>query len=97
MSAGEWKDLYYAIQKNDIGLVHYYVKQGVDINYQHPEIMTSLLIESIRQANYEIVKFLLENGADPSLGEDFGDDTPLSLAEKDKKILELVKTYIQKK
>jgi uncharacterized protein len=96
MSAGAWKDLYYAIQKNDIGLVHYYIKQGVDINYQHPEIMTTLLIESVRQGNFEIVKFLLENGADPSMAEDFGDDTALSLAKKDKKILELVESYLKK-
>ena len=95
---GYWKDCYAAVEKNDFSLVQYYVKMGVPLNFQHPEIMTTLLIESIRQENYEIAKFLLENGADPSEEEDFGDDSPLSAAEskKNKKLVELIKSYLKK-
>ena len=45
---GDWKDLFKGVQQNDLDLVNYYIKNGVDVNYQHPEYMTSPLIESIR-------------------------------------------------
>ncbi|MEM6299840.1 MAG: hypothetical protein AAF740_14215 [Bacteroidota bacterium] len=40
MAAGDWKDLLAATQNNDLELVKYHLKQGVDINYQHPEFLT---------------------------------------------------------
>lgn len=72
--------MFLACQKADIELVKMYIRMGVNPNYQHPEFGISPLIESIRLGNNEIARFLLENGADPSLKEDFGPETPLSMA-----------------
>ena len=93
---GNWKDCFSAIEQNDFNLVKYYINLGVPINSQNPEIMTTLLIESIRQQNFEIAKFLLENGADPSEQEDFGGDSPLSAAESinNTKLIELVEFHL---
>eukprot|EP01080_Neovahlkampfia_damariscottae_P011099 gene11099-3806_t len=97
-SNGAWKDCYAAVEKNDFNLVQYYIKLGVPVNFQHPEIMSTLLIESLRQQNYDIAKYLLEHGADPDLDEEFGDDTPMSAAKSknNKKLIELVQSYLKK-
>lgn len=80
MSAGDWKEMLKAAQEGDIELVRYHLKMGIDPNYQHPEFMTGPLIESIRFGNLSIAKLLLEHGADPTIKEGFGTDTPLSIA-----------------
>ena len=63
MSQGEWKDMFNAIQTNDKDLVLFYLKNGIDINYQHPEYMTNALCESIRCKNENLVRLLLKHGA----------------------------------
>lgn len=95
MSGGNWKEMFSAVQHNDIELLKYYIKLGIDLNYQHPEVMTTALIESIRLGHIEITKCLLENGADPKLKEVFGGHTPLSMAElqRNKKAVELLQKY----
>ncbi|WP_299899541.1 ankyrin repeat domain-containing protein [uncultured Aquimarina sp.] len=96
MSGGNWKDMLLASQTGDLELVKYYVTNGVDINYQHPEAMTTPLIESIRFGNLSIAKYLLEHGADINAKEGFSGDTALSLAKEKSNIkaLELLKTYL---
>lgn len=98
MAAGDWKELFAAAQKGDLELVKYHIKMGVNPNYQHPEFMCTPLIESIQHEQFEVAKFLLENGADPSIKEDFGTHTPLSMAKftKNQKLITLVKTYLAK-
>ena len=81
---GDWKEMFDAAADGDIELVKYHLKMGVDLNYQHPEYMTSVLIECIRLGKNEMVKFLLENGADPSAREGFGTTTVLSIAKSEK-------------
>lgn len=95
MSAGDWKDLLRASQEGDLGLVEYYIKMGIDPNYQHPEFLTAPLFESIRFGHLDITAFLLKNGADPNLKEGFGVDTPLSVAKsvKNKAAIQLLKQY----
>lgn len=63
MSGGDWKAMFKAIQQNDLELVKFYLKSGIDPNYQHPEFMALPIAESIRYNNLEITKLLLENGA----------------------------------
>lgn len=96
MAAGDWKELYLATQKGNIELVKYHIRMGVDPNHQHPEFMTTPLIASIENQHIEIVKFLLENGSDPTIKEDFGGHTPLSMAKfaKNQKLIDLVKEYL---
>lgn len=65
MSAGDWKDMFKGVQENDIELVEYYLRIGIDPNHQHPEFMTLPLAESIRYNHLEVAKELLENGARP--------------------------------
>ena len=80
MSGGNWKDLFLALQTNDLELVRYHLRMGVDPNYQHPEFMAAPLVESIRYNHLEVARLLLENGADPAIKEVMGEATPTSVA-----------------
>jgi len=98
MAAGDWKDLLKAVQEDDLTLVQYHINNGVNPNYQHPEFLTTPLIESIEYERLEIVRFLLENGADPELKAGFSADTPLKVAKrkKNKELIQLVRKYTKK-
>nr|MCU0358545.1 ankyrin repeat domain-containing protein [Cyclobacteriaceae bacterium] len=63
MAHGDWKAMMEGVQRNDVELVRYYIRSGIDINFQHPEFMTSALMEAIRCGHTEIVSLLLESGA----------------------------------
>ena len=95
MAGGNWKDMFSAVQKGDFELVSYHLNKGVDPNYQHPEFMTTFLLEAIRTDHYEIAKLLLENGADPATKEIWGTDSPLSLAQskENSKLIRLLESY----
>jgi len=96
MAAGDWKELYLSAQEGNLELVEYHIKMGVDPNYQHPEFMTTPLIASIEQQHFEIAKYLLENGADSTIKEYFGNHTPLSMAKftKNQKLINLVQAHL---
>lgn len=99
MSAGNWKELFHAVQTNDLALVEYHLEIGVDPNYQHPEFLAAPLVESIRYNHIEICKLLLEKGADPQIVEIWGKETPLSVAQstKNQAAIALLQQYIQQK
>ena len=99
MQGGDWKEMFYGCENNDLDLVRYHIKMGVDPNYQHPEFMTTALIEAIRLGHLEIAHFLLEHGAHPELKEVFGPHTPLSMAKwtKNKEAIQLIKNALQEK
>jgi len=80
MSGGDWKAMFKAVQDNDLALLRYYIKIGVDLNYQHPEYMALALSESIRYNHLEIAKELLAHGAQANIVEMESGKTPLSLA-----------------
>lgn len=80
MSAGDWKELYDACEKGDISLVKYHLEMGVDQNYQHPEFLTTPLIESVRAQKLEVVEMLMAYGADPSIKEAWSAETAISIA-----------------
>lgn len=92
---GDWKEMFTAAQKGDLELVRYHIRMGIDPNYQHPEVLTTPLIESARLGHLEIVSFLLENGADPHAKALFGGETALLAARiyKHKAVVRLLKTY----
>lgn len=85
MAAGDWKEMLYAAQNGDLELVKYHIRMGEDPNYQHPEFMTTPLIESVRFGHIKVVAYLLQHGADPSIRADFGGETALSVAKTGKK------------
>ena len=80
MSAGDWKDLYQAAVAGDLALVQYHVRQGVNLNYQHPEILRTPLVASLVEGHAEIAYYLLANGADPSLVSELDNLAPLQAA-----------------
>jgi ankyrin repeat protein len=95
MSAGDWKEMFAACQSGDLELIKYHIKNEIDPNYQHPEFLTTPLNESIRFKQLDIIRYLLENGADPSIKEAWTGETAMSVAEKikDKAIIQLLKSY----
>ncbi|WP_413582274.1 ankyrin repeat domain-containing protein [Bdellovibrio sp. HCB288] len=80
MSAGDWKEMYGAAVAGNLELVRYHIKNGVNPNYQHPEIMSTALVASIIANHMEIALFLLENGADPALVSEIDNMTPMQAA-----------------
>jgi len=99
MSAGDWKDMFKGVQENDLELVKYYLKEGVDPNYQHPEFMALPLAESIRYNHLEMSKLLLSNGAKPLIREMESGGNCLVLAKKMKNqiAVDLLKEFSDKK
>ncbi|MDW3646580.1 MAG: ankyrin repeat domain-containing protein [Bacteroidia bacterium] len=93
---GDWKEMLLAAEKGDLDLLTYHIKMGADPNYQHPEFLTTPLIESIRFGHLDCAKYLLDNGADPTIKEAFGPHTPLALAKflKNKEAVKLVTDYL---
>lgn len=79
---GNWKDLFKAVQVNDVELVEFYIGLGVDLNYQHPEFMTSALIESIRCRHIKIMNLLLKSGALPDEIEVESNKKPMLIAKE---------------
>lgn len=96
MSGGDWKAMFSAAKTGDFNLVEYYLKMGIDPNYQHPEYMASVLVESIRYNHLNIAKLLLEKGADPYIKEVLGGDTPMSVAQAkgNKEAVALLKLFL---
>lgn len=82
MSGGDWKAMFKGIQENDIDLVRFYLRSGIDPNYQHPEYMALPLAESVRYGNLEITEVLLENGADPRIKEMASGMTTIEIAKQ---------------
>ena len=77
---GDWKEMLYAAEKGDLDLLTYHIKMGADPNYQHPEYLTSALLESIRLSHLDVAELLLEFGARPNIIRDFSSETPMSIA-----------------
>ncbi len=81
-SAGDWKALTEAAKDGHLSTVRMYANSGVDLNYQHPEYMTTPLIEAARGGFVDIVTLLLEHGADPAIKSQFDGKTALEEAEE---------------
>lgn len=95
-SGGDWKDLFAAVQRGDLATVRYHILMGTDPNYQHPEFLTSPIIESVREQQLEVAKFLLENGADPKVKEIWTGLDLLTIAKstKNRAVITLLKQYL---
>ncbi len=97
MSHGDWKDMFLGVQNNDLELVQFYIKMGIDINYQHPEFMTSPLIESISCRHPQMTAMLLQNGASPTIHEAGSNKSPLKIARELKNIeaIKILNQYLE--
>ena len=80
MEGGNWKEMFNAAVGGDLGLVQYHVKSGVDINYAHPEFLSTPLVASILARQEEVALYLLQAGANPNLPSEFDSATPMQAA-----------------
>lgn len=72
--------MYEAACAGDLPLVRYHVQSGVDVNYAHPEFMSTPLVSAILAGQSEVALYLLENGADPTLVSNWDEMTPMQAA-----------------
>jgi ankyrin repeat protein len=95
VSGGNWKEMFDAAVAGDLGLVEYHVKSGVDINYAHPEFLSTPLVAAILARQEAVALYLLSAGANPNLPSEFDGVTPIqaarqvALANVEQKLVEL--------
>jgi uncharacterized protein len=77
---GNWKELFQAACDGDLELLAYHVKAGVDVNYAHPEFLSTPLVACILQGQSAAALYLLAHGANPHLLSEFDGQTPLQAA-----------------
>ena len=82
MSGGNWKEMFNAGCEGDLGLVEYHVKSGVDINYAHPEFLSTPLVAAILAGQEAVALYLLAQGANPDLPSEFDGATPIQAARR---------------
>ena len=82
MDGGNWKEIFNAACDGNLELVQYHVKNGVDINYAHPEFLSTPLVACILAGQESVALYLLESGANPMLLSEFDFMTPLQAARK---------------
>lgn len=94
---GDWKEMLTASEKGDVALVRYHLRNGIDPNYQHPELLTTPLIESAMHGHLEVVKLLLENGAKPEIQSIFFGYTALEVAKikKHQAVIQVLESVTQ--
>ena len=80
MSGGNWKDMFRAAREGDMQVLEYHVRNGVDVNYVHPEILGTAVVASILAKQEATSLFLLDNGANPRLLSEFECLTPMQAA-----------------
>ena len=73
-AGGNWKEMFNAAVEGDLALVEFHVKSGVDVNYAHPEFLSTPLVASILAGQEAVALYLLAHGANPSLRSEFDDN-----------------------
>lgn len=82
MSGGDWKEMFNAGCAGDLALVEHHVKSGVDVNYAHPEFLSTPLVAAILAGQEAVALYLLDHGANPALPSEFDAATPLEAAQQ---------------
>lgn len=80
MSGGDWKEMFSAGCEGNLALVAYHVKSGVDVNYAHPEFLSTPLVAAILAGQEAVALYLLDHGANPALPSEFDAATPIQAA-----------------
>ncbi|MBK7027373.1 MAG: ankyrin repeat domain-containing protein [Polaromonas sp.] len=86
MSGGDWKDLYQAAMAGDLARVAHHIAEGINPNYQHPEILCTPLVASIVNGHPHIALYLLTQGADPHMLSIMDSLTPLQAAKRHQQV-----------
>lgn len=79
-SGGNWKELFAAATSGDLELLHYHVAHGVDIDYAHPEFLSTPLVACILAGQAAAAHLLLDHGAQVNLYSEFDGMNPLQAA-----------------
>lgn len=79
-SGGNWKELFHAATTGDLELLRYHVRCGVDIDYAHPEFLSTPLVACILAHQEAAAHVLLDSGAQPDLHSEFDGMNPLQAA-----------------
>jgi len=82
MSGGHWKEMYLAACEGDLDLVDFHVKTGVDVNFAHPEFLSTPLVASLLAGQEEVALYLLGHDADPLLHSESDGLTPAQAAQR---------------
>ncbi len=82
MSGGDWKELFQAACEGDLTLLRYHAERGVDVNFAHPEFLSTPLVACILAGQEAAARLLLDFGADPGLGSEFDALTPWQAAHR---------------
>ena len=82
MSGGDWKEMFNAGCEGDLELVKHHVKAGVDVNYAHPEFLSTPLVAAILAKQEQVALYLIEHGALPDLPSEFDSVTPVQAARR---------------
>lgn len=80
MASGDWKEMFDAACAGDLALVAYHVKAGVEVDYVHPEYLSTTLVACILARQERVALFLLDSGANPQLLSLFDGQTPIQAA-----------------
>ena len=80
MSGGNWKEMFNAACEGDLALLAYHVEHGVDVNYAHPEFLSTPLVACILAGQEAAALYLLDHGASPHLHSEFDGLTPAQAA-----------------
>jgi ankyrin repeat protein len=62
-----YQGVYYAVHNNELEGLKYAISKGIDINLMNGMILNTSIETAINTNDAEIVKWILENKADPSL------------------------------
>lgn len=79
---GNWKEMFLGVETNNFDLVRYYISKGIDLNFQHPEFLTSALIENINRNHLEMMVYLFDSGVLPEVKEAFSNKSPMTIAKE---------------
>jgi ankyrin repeat protein len=82
MEGGDWKEMFNAACEGKLELVKYHVENGVDVNYAHPEFLSTPLVACALEGQEAVALYLLGSGANPDLFSEFDAMTPLQAARK---------------
>lgn len=66
MEHGSYKSFFEAVAAGDLELVRGFVRNGVDVNFIHPEFQATPLVTAIVNRHEDVALFLLDQGADPN-------------------------------
>jgi len=80
--SSDWKRFIQACQEGDDALVRHYLDEGIDPDFQYPEVGTVAIVEAAFHGHAAIVKMLLDAGADPSIRQQLGGLNAVEAAKK---------------